>query len=102
LNNDKNYEEWCINIARNNIIPAILLDYAQIEIDDKQVAIIQVPKGKNKPYQTLDAKFLIRVGTTNRTATANELPNTITIEKFKAGVSYAVNPIIIKFMDNLG
>ena len=29
------------------------------------------------------------------------LPNTITIDKLKAGVSYAVNPVILKFMENL-
>ena len=29
------------------------------------------------------------------------LPNTITIEKLSAGVSYAVNPIVVKFMENL-
>ncbi|MEA2008682.1 MAG: ATP-binding protein, partial [Chloroflexota bacterium] len=29
------------------------------------------------------------------------LPNTITIEKLKVGVSYAVNPILVKFMENL-
>ena len=29
------------------------------------------------------------------------LPNTVTIEKLKNGVSYAVNPVIVKFMKNL-
>ncbi|MCX8000593.1 MAG: hypothetical protein N3A69_16855, partial [Leptospiraceae bacterium] len=29
------------------------------------------------------------------------LPNTVTLEKLTAGVSYAVNPIIVKFMENL-
>ena len=29
------------------------------------------------------------------------LPNTVTIEKLRAGVSYAVNPVIVKFMENL-
>lgn len=29
------------------------------------------------------------------------LPNTISIEKLSAGVSYAVNPVIVKFMENL-
>ncbi len=30
-----------------------------------------------------------------------KLPNTITPEKLKAGVSFAVNPVIVKFMENL-
>lgn len=29
------------------------------------------------------------------------LPNTVTIDKLKAGVSYASNPILLKFMENL-
>jgi ATP-dependent DNA helicase RecG len=29
------------------------------------------------------------------------LPNTVTIDKLKAGVSYAVNPVIVKFMENM-
>ncbi|MDA3790609.1 MAG: putative DNA binding domain-containing protein [Desulfobacula sp.] len=29
------------------------------------------------------------------------LPNTVTIEKLKSGVSYATNPVILKFMENL-
>jgi ATP-dependent DNA helicase RecG len=30
-----------------------------------------------------------------------KLPNTVTIEKLVYGVSYAINPIIVKFMENL-
>ena len=30
-----------------------------------------------------------------------KLPNTVTVKKLKAGVSYAVNPVIVKFMENL-
>ncbi len=30
-----------------------------------------------------------------------KLPNTVTIEKLSYGVSYAVNPVIVKFMENL-
>lgn len=29
------------------------------------------------------------------------LPNTVTIDKLRSGVSYAVNPVIVKFMENL-
>lgn len=29
------------------------------------------------------------------------LPNTVTIDKLPFGVSYAVNPVIVKFMENL-
>ncbi|MCP4401097.1 MAG: hypothetical protein GY801_27845 [bacterium] len=33
--------------------------------------------------------------------TPGRLPNSITIEKLKAGVSYARNPVLVKFMENL-
>ncbi len=29
------------------------------------------------------------------------LPNTVTAEKMRAGVSYSVNPVLLKFMENL-
>ena len=29
------------------------------------------------------------------------LPNTVTIEKLRFGVSFAVNPVLVKFMENL-
>jgi ATP-dependent DNA helicase RecG len=29
------------------------------------------------------------------------LPNTVTVEKLRSGVSYSANPVIVKFMDNL-
>lgn len=29
------------------------------------------------------------------------LPNTVTVEKLRSGVSYATNPVLVKFMDNL-
>jgi len=73
LQPNKNHEEWIMNIARNNINPAIIITYQQFEIYDKTIAIINVPKGKDKPYQTLDGKYYIRVGSTNRIASIAEL-----------------------------
>ena len=29
------------------------------------------------------------------------LPNTVTVDKLRSGVSYSTNPVIVKFMDNL-
>ncbi len=66
-------EEWVANVARNNIIPAVQINYFEIEISNKKVAVITVGKGKDKPYQTTKHQFLIRVGSTNRITTQNEL-----------------------------
>ncbi|WP_246556296.1 AlbA family DNA-binding domain-containing protein [Desulfonema magnum] len=73
ISEDKNYEEWIANIARNNVIPAICTEFSLVSVGEKKVAVITVPKGKDKPYQTTEGKYLIRVGTTNRVATQPEL-----------------------------
>jgi ATP-dependent DNA helicase RecG len=73
LSPGKRYDEWTANIARNNVTPAVRIEYYEIMIDNKKIAVIEVPKGKDKPYQTSDHRFLIRVGSTNRTASQSEL-----------------------------
>lgn len=73
LDESKDYEEWIANIARNNVIPAVQIEFRYTIIDSKKVGIVAIPRGKDKPYQTNDAKYLIRVGSTNRIATQSEL-----------------------------
>ena len=73
LPDDKNYEEWVSNIARNNVIPALSLGIKPQIIDAQSVLYIEIPKGSEKPYQTQQNQFLTRVGSTNRTATQGEL-----------------------------
>ena len=73
LLDDKNYEEWVSNIARNNVIPALSLSVELLLIDSQSVLYIEVPKGPEKPYQTQQNQFLTRVGSTNRIATQGEL-----------------------------
>lgn len=68
-----NREEWICNIARNNCTPSIDIFYAEIEIENKIIGIVHIPKGKDKPYQTNKNWFLIRVGSTNRVTTQAEL-----------------------------
>lgn len=68
-----NYEEWAMNIARNNVIPAVNIECSAYEIANKSIIAIQVPKGKDRPYQTLQGKYLVRIGSTNRQASQAEL-----------------------------
>ncbi len=67
------YEERIANIARNNVIPAVQVSYGEIDIGDRKMGVIKIPKGRDKPYQTANHQFLIRVGSTNRVATQPEL-----------------------------
>jgi ATP-dependent DNA helicase RecG len=73
LQGNKNFEEWAANTARNNVIPAVSIEYDEVEIENKKIAILEVNKGKDKPYQTVKHQFLIRVGSTNRVTTQAEL-----------------------------
>jgi len=73
ISDRKNYEEWIANIVRNNVVPSICTDFSLIAFGDKKIAVVSVPKGKDKPYQTRDSKYYIRVGSTNRITTQAEL-----------------------------
>lgn len=70
---DDKIEEKIMNICRNNCIPNIIPIYELININDKKIAVITIPKGLNKPYYTTDYKYYIRVGTTKRIASREEL-----------------------------
>lgn len=73
ISTEKKWEEWIMNIVRNNINPPLSVEFELVEINEKTIACISVAKGKNKPYQTIDGKYYIRVGSTNRIASIAEL-----------------------------
>jgi len=62
-----------MNIARNNIIPATDISYTEHYFEEKKIGIINISKGNDRPYQTQKGKYLVRIGSTNRQATQNEL-----------------------------
>lgn len=70
---EKNFEEWVANIARQNVVPGLDVSIDRAELDGKAILVIDIPKGRDKPYQTRQNQFLIRIGSTNRTATQGEL-----------------------------
>ena len=69
IKDDFNYEEWIMNIARNNTIPSTTISYTEYFLDKKKIAIVNIPKGNDRPYQTQKGKslhgqcFQIMVGT---------------------------------------
>jgi len=67
------YEGWAANIARNNVIPALEVQVSRHLLEGRHVLLIEVPKGRDKPYQTLTHQFLVRIGSSNRVATQQEL-----------------------------
>ena len=70
---DSQQEQWVMNIAKQAISPALRVSFEWVQLDTRNtVAMVQVPKGSDKPYQTAD-KYYIRVGSTNRSPTQAEL-----------------------------
>ena len=72
-----NLEEWVINACHDKIRPAIIPGYAIIRDVEpgKDVAIIRVPRGNNvhSKWHNNRHRYFIRVGTTNREPTPEEL-----------------------------
>ena len=73
VSNTAEIEQRVINVARHNVVPALCPVVENVVITGQSVCVITVSKGAAKPYQTLDGKFLLRVGSTNRQATKEEL-----------------------------
>lgn len=69
----KNLEETVMNICRNNILPPLIPLFETIRIEDKIIARIQVDEGIEKPYQTASGKYMVRVDSTKRNSSREEL-----------------------------
>ena len=83
-------EERVMNVCRNNCIPHIIPVFQSIEVDGKSIAVITIHKGLSKPYYTTDHKYYIRVGTTRRIASREEL-----LRLFEANgtLHYDISPV---------
>lgn len=88
---DEKIEERIMNICRNNCIPNIIPIYELINIDDKKIAVVTIPKGLNKPYYTTDHKYYIRVGTTKRIASREEL---LRLFEANGSLHFDISPVI--------
>ena len=91
LDEGRKWDEWAANIARNSVNPAISPRISVEEECGKQILKINIEKGRNKPYQTLsDGKYWIRVASTVRIATQQELSRL-----FQAAgmVHYDISPV---------
>jgi ATP-dependent DNA helicase RecG len=69
----RSYEEGMMNLCRTACIPPLQPGYEEFEIDGRRVAKITIPRGRDKPYYTSRNRYYIRVGTTKRIASREEL-----------------------------
>lgn len=92
LPDDRRWDEWASNIARNVVNPSILPDVSFIDAGSMRILRVDIAKGKDKPYQTVhDGRYWIRVGSTVRQATKEELSRL-----FQAAglVHYDISPVV--------
>lgn len=61
------------NIAYNNCEPSITVIQETAKIDDKTIAIVNVPKGSQRPYRTNEGKYYVRSSNICRDASREEL-----------------------------
>jgi len=69
----RSYEEDVMNIGRTGVIPPINLSYQEYTFGEQRVARLIVPKGVDRPYYTSRNRYYIRVGSTKRIASREEL-----------------------------
>ncbi len=86
----KDMEERIMNICRNNCIPNIIPIYQEMVINGEKIIILTIPKGTNKPYYTVDNKYYIRVGTTKRIASREEL---MRLFQASGAVHFDISPV---------
>ncbi len=95
---EANIEEKVMNICRNNCIPNIIPCFEFIKIEDKLVAILTIQKGSNKPYYTIDNKYYIRVGSTKRIASREEL---LRLFEANGALHYEISPVLNTSIEDL-
>lgn len=69
----RSHEQDIMNIARDGVIPPIYPTYQEHVLERKKIARITIPKGPDRPYYTSRNRYYIRVGSTKRIASREEL-----------------------------
>ena len=69
----RSWEDVIMNLARTACIPPLHPSYEPVECGGVTVARITIPKGPDRPYYTSRDRYYIRVGSTKRVASREEL-----------------------------
>lgn len=96
-------EERIMNIARTSIDPAIIPSYQTLNYDDRRdVVIVGVEMGVEKPYAWLrgreSRRYLIRVGSTSREVTQEEL---VRLAQASGAIAADLRPVLGSSEDDL-
>jgi hypothetical protein len=69
----ENIKETLANILRDRCEPPLNFEIQEAAVQQKQIFVVTVPQGKDRPYQVKDRGFYVRTGATNRLITRYEL-----------------------------
>ncbi|MBT4524920.1 MAG: transcriptional regulator [Deltaproteobacteria bacterium] len=73
----RSYEEDVMNLCRTAVIPPVTPEYEETDFGEKRksvkIARIIIAKGSDRPYYTSKNRYFIRVGSTKRIASREEL-----------------------------
>ncbi len=73
ISNIKNLNNHISNASSENCVPAIFPKTQSLIIENKDVVIIYIEKGKQCPYRTKSGKYLMRAGADKRAVSQEEL-----------------------------
>lgn len=72
-NKMEDIEEWVMNICRNNCYPALNPIFEKVVFDGLTVAVVTILRQEGLVYRSSDGHYYLRVGSTVRDATPQEL-----------------------------
>lgn len=61
------------NVASQNCEPPVYFIVEKVTIEDKNILVVKIPKGPQRPYRTNRGIYYVRVGSSKRQATREEL-----------------------------
>ncbi|MFH1890568.1 MAG: ATP-binding protein, partial [Candidatus Kuenenbacteria bacterium] len=92
-----NIEEWVMNIARENCMPGIIPVFDIEEVKGKKIVKLEIPRGF-VPHKIKDGKYYIRVGSTKREATQEELARLFQRAQM---VDFDTTPVVHTVLDDI-
>ena len=71
---NRKVEERIVQICRNNVTPSVLPRTEFMDVEGKEILVLEIPKGSNRPYKVnTTGKFYIRAGSSSVEPTNEEL-----------------------------
>ena len=77
LTESLDHEARIAHIARHHVHPPLTIESTAVTMPEGRILMVEVARGRDRPYQTLQNPFLVRVGSTNRTATQTGTDRTL-------------------------